>query len=340
MGSDAPDLVAVLVDPGLKIQIAHPFRVVVAGVHEAFRHLLAVLDPLFAGSPVIDGRQYFEMLRVFVGVVGVFDADHLLMQLLTGTDADYFLLRFWRNHAREVGDLHGRDLLHVDLTTHHVLEGVPNQLDTLFEGNHKPGHTIVCDRQHALILYRHKERDDRAARPHDIAITHHAKTSVVPTHIGVSGHKQLVRGQLGCPVQVDRATGLVGRQCDHTLDAFIDAHIDQVHGTIDVGLDALEGVVFCCRDNLGRRRMHDIVDTIQGTVQSILVANVAYEETPSPVAFKLLGHVPLLHLVTRENDDFFRVVFGQSHRNKGITEGASTAGDEDSLVSEHWGNSA
>ncbi|MNG24450.1 hypothetical protein D3C84_1091740 [compost metagenome] len=103
---------------------------------------------------------------------------------------------------------------------------MPDQFDALFQGNHETGHTLVGDRQHALVLDRHEERNHRAARTHDVAIADYRKTSVMTACVGVAGYEQFVRRKLGRPVQVDRAAGLVGRQRDYTFDAFVDAHID------------------------------------------------------------------------------------------------------------------
>ncbi|MNL36989.1 hypothetical protein D3C87_1591090 [compost metagenome] len=81
--------------------------------------------------------------------------------------------------------------------------------------------------------------------------------------------------------------------------------------------------------------MDDIIDTIQCAVQTILVAHVSDEEAHAGVALELLRHVPLLHLVTGEDNDLLRIVFGQSHRYESVAERASAASDEDGFVGEH-----
>src|SRR5690606_10626050 len=101
-----------------------------------------------------------EMLGVLVGVIGVFSADHLLMQLFTWANAYDLLPSLRRDNAGKVGDLHGRDFLHVDLATFHILEGMPYQLYALFQGDHEARHAFVGNWQYALVLNRHKERNN------------------------------------------------------------------------------------------------------------------------------------------------------------------------------------
>ncbi|MNJ22848.1 hypothetical protein D3C77_172230 [compost metagenome] len=81
--------------------------------------------------------------------------------------------------------------------------------------------------------------------------------------------------------------------------------------------------------------MDNIIDAIQGTVKTLFITYVTDEEAHTGIAFVFLGHVPLLHFIAREDDDFLRIVFGQGHRHEGIAEGTGTAGDEDGLVGKH-----
>src|SRR5690606_30647206 len=120
--------------------------------------------------------QNLEVLRVLVGVVGVFSADHLLVELLTRPDADHFLPGIRCNYTRQISHLHRRDFLHIYLTADHIFKGMPDQIDTFLQGNHEARHALIRDRQHTLVLNRHEERNDRSARAHDIAITHHRET--------------------------------------------------------------------------------------------------------------------------------------------------------------------
>ena len=50
-----------------------------------------------------------------------------------------------------------------------------------------------------------------------------------------------------------------------------------------------------------------------------LICNTSKEAHP-PVTVKFVRHVQLLHLITRINDEAFRVVLGQKHRHQGVAE--------------------
>src|SRR5690554_1616174 len=53
------------------------------------------------------------MLRILVGEIRVFSANHLLMQLFTWAYAYYLLLRLRSNHTSQIGHFHGWDFLHI-----------------------------------------------------------------------------------------------------------------------------------------------------------------------------------------------------------------------------------
>src|SRR5690606_28010474 len=164
-------------------------RVVIAGINKALGHLLSVLDALRRAGPVVDDRQYLEVLGVLIGVVGVFSTDHLLMQLLSRSNADDFLLSTRSHHPCKVCNFHGRDLFHIDLSALHVLERMPYKLDPLLKGNHEAGHALVGNGQHPFIFDRHEKWDNRATRAHYVAVTHYGKTSTLPSRIGVTCNK-------------------------------------------------------------------------------------------------------------------------------------------------------
>ncbi|MNW17657.1 hypothetical protein D3C71_2169190 [compost metagenome] len=56
--------------------------------------------------PAVDGRQDLEMLWVLKGVMGVFLADHLLVQLFAWADAHDLLPSLGIDGACDVGHLH------------------------------------------------------------------------------------------------------------------------------------------------------------------------------------------------------------------------------------------
>ena len=82
------------------------------------------------------------------------------MQLLTGPDAHDLVPRTGCNHASKVHDLHGWDLLDVDLPTFHVIEGMPYQFDTFLQGDHEARHAPIRDGQDAFLPQRLEVRND------------------------------------------------------------------------------------------------------------------------------------------------------------------------------------
>ena len=123
------------------------------------------------------------MLGILIGIISIFSANHLLMQLFAWPDANNLLASVWSNHPGQVCHFHGRDFLHIDLPTDHILKSMPYQLNTLLQRDHEASHARIGDRQHAFVLNRHKKRDHRAARPHHISVAHHREFSVMATGI-------------------------------------------------------------------------------------------------------------------------------------------------------------
>ena len=74
--------------------------------------------------------------------------------------------------------------------------------------------------------------------------------------------------------------------------------------------------------------MDDIVYPVERAVQPLFIPHIANEKTDTRITLELLCHVPLLHFIPAVDDDFFRVIFGKSHRDKSISEGTGTTGDQ------------
>lgn len=89
-----------------------------------------------------------------------------------------------------------------------------------------------------------EEGHHRTARPHHVAVAHHRKTGWILAGDVVGCDEQLVRGQLGGAIQVDGVGGLVGGEGDHLLDLIEQGGLNDVLGPVDIGLDALHGVIF------------------------------------------------------------------------------------------------
>ena len=108
------------------------------------------LDAFACRVPVVNDGQDLVVVIVFVCVQCVFGANHLLVQLFARANPDNSGLGFRCDHPRDVRNLHGRDLLHVDFAANHVFESMPDQFHTLVERDHEACHTRVGDRQHTF----------------------------------------------------------------------------------------------------------------------------------------------------------------------------------------------
>ncbi len=94
------------------------------------------------------------MIGVLVGVMRVFLANHLFVQLLAWTNPDELVGCIRGHHSCQVNDFHGGNLLDVDLTAFHVVERMPDELHALLQCNHEARHSSVGNRQHPLVLDR------------------------------------------------------------------------------------------------------------------------------------------------------------------------------------------
>ena len=92
--------------------------------------------------------------------------------------------------------------------------------------------------------------------------------------------------------------------------AFVDAGVNQVHRAVDIGFHAFKRVVFGGGDDFGGGGVDNVIHAVQRAVQAVFVAHVADKKAHALVALVLFCHVPLLHFVAGENDDFFGVVTG------------------------------
>ena len=181
---------------------------------------------------------------------------------------------------RHVGDLHARDDGHENLAAAHQLETAEHETDALIEGDPEPRHARIGHRQGrgALADQPAVERHHAAPRVEHVAVTHHGKPRAVLAAQIVGGDEDLIRGQLACAIEIDRADRLVGRQGDDPLDPGPYGRRDDVFGAVDVGAHTFERIVFRRRNLLQRRRVDHIIHIAHGHFQPVNVAHVADEE--------------------------------------------------------------
>ena len=125
-----PDFLLVSCNPARKLIGAHPFRIIITGIFKTFSHALPVFYPFGAARPSVNGRQYFEMFTIFIGIIGIFRAYHLLMQFLSGTYADDLEFSIRSDNFGKLCHFHRWNFFNVDFAAFHIIKGVPDQLHT------------------------------------------------------------------------------------------------------------------------------------------------------------------------------------------------------------------
>ena len=116
-------------------------------------------------------------------------------------------------------------------------------------------------------------------------------------HISVALDDDLLRAQLGRPVQVHRVDCFVGRQGEHSCHAALDGGVHDVLRAQDVGLDGLERVVLAHWHVLQRRGVDDDVRSARRPHEAGPVPDVA-DEVAHPTVLKLLTKLYLLQFVS------------------------------------------
>jgi len=199
----------------------------------------------------------------------------------------------------------GRSFLDEQVALLAVLEGEDHEVDRVVQGHHEAGHVTVRDRDGAAGLdLLEEERDDGAARGHDVAVAGQAKDGVPGEQLPRAGDDVLLHEGLRDAHRVDRIGRLVGREEDRLLDVVRNAGGNNIVRAEDVGLGRLERVELAGRDLLERRGGEAVVDPFECVANRGVVADVADVELQLAVV-ELLPHVVLLLLVAGQNANLF-----------------------------------
>src|SRR5581483_11347461 len=118
--------------------------------------------------------------------------------------ADHVETAFGGDGARQIDDVHARNLGHEDLAAVHALETHENEPDRLLQSDPEARHLGVGHRQHAGGAHFLKKRNHAAAAAHDVAVAHHAEARAVAPRVAVGGDEELVGAELGGAVEIDR----------------------------------------------------------------------------------------------------------------------------------------
>jgi hypothetical protein len=102
-------------------------------------------------------------------------------------------------------------------------------------------------------------------------------------------------------------------------------------------MDRLKGVVLGGGHLLEGGGVDDDIDAVEGLVQAFGVADVAEEVAHAAMGLdgKALGHLELLELVAREDDQPPRLVALEDELHHPLSKRAGAAGDQDALGVQH-----
>ena len=289
-------------------------------------------------ATVIEGNAGGDDVIVLelIGMVGVVSRAHHLVQLLPRADADNFLGQLGGHGAGEIRNAHRRDLRNEHFPPLHAGEVGQHELDPLLQGEPETGHLGMGNGQAAgpFLDQAIKEGHHRAPGADHVAITYHGENGGVFARHIIGGDEQLVGAEFGGAIQVDRIGRLVGGEGDHLLDPVVESRLDDVFRTMDVGLDALHGVVFGGRHLLEGGGMHHEVHAVHGHVQALGIPYVTDEIAHAGVIETLL-HLELLEFITGVDDQSARRVEGEDSLDELLAKGAGSPGDQDRFAVEH-----
>ena len=259
-----------------------------------------------------------------------------LEQLLTVTGADDVragVAKELLDSLCQIADGRGISLLDEQVAGVGVLESEHDQIHSLVQIHQESGHVGVGDGDGIASLdLVDKQRDDRAPAAHDVAVTSAADggAATFRSHTGIGVDDVLHHG-LGDAHGVDGIGCLVSGQADNTLNACVDGGVQDVIGTDDVGLDSLHGEELAGRNLLQCSGMENVVNAGHSVTDGLRVADIADVEldllgSVRVLGLKLMAHIVLLLLITREDANLLQVGIQEVLQN-GRTKRTSTTSD-------------
>lgn len=236
----------------------------------------------------------------------------------------------------EVADGRRRRLLDEQVAGVGVLEGELHQVHGLIQVHEEAGHVGVGDRQRlAFADAVDEQRDDAAARAHDVAVAGAADGGAAGAVAGVGVDDGLHHG-LGLAHGVDGVGGLVGGQAHDAVHALLDGGVQDVVRADDVGSHGLHGEELAGGHLLEGGGVEDVVDPVHGVAHALGVADVADEEANlggelRGFLLQAMAHVVLLLLVAGEDTDLCQVSVHEVLEH-GVAERAGAARDHQGLT--------
>jgi hypothetical protein len=184
----------------------------------------------------------------------------------------------------------------------------------------------------SVIALLEEERNDASPAAHDISVANHGKLDVGAAFEVVGRNEQLIRTELGGPVQIDRRRRFVGAERHDLLDPLVQRRLNHILGAQDVGLDRLERIVLGRRHLFQGRGVDHQIDSLHGAAEPVPIAHVADEVPHLGVLFQRIHllHFELLELVAGIDNypPHVRVLLKQDLHHL-LSEGAGPARDQD-----------
>ena len=307
---------------GLGLHLAVDDELVVVQVARVAGHAVVAAHVL-GPQTLLAGHEGLEQLLAVAG------ADHL------GAHATEDLL----DRLGEVADGGRRRLLDEQVAGVGVLEGELHEVDRLVQVHEEAGHVGVGDRERlAFPDAVDEQRDDAAARAHDVAVAGAADGGASGAVAGVGVDDGLHHG-LGLAHGVDGVGRLVGGQAHDAVDALVDCGMEHVVRADDVGAHGLHGEELAGGHLLEGGGVEDVVHAVHGVAHALGVADVADEEADlggelGGLLLQAVAHVVLLLLVAREDADLGQVGVHEVLEH-GVAERAGAARDHEGPVFEY-----
>ena len=239
----------------------------------------------------------------------------------------------------EVADRGGGGLLDEQVAGVGVLEGELHEVHGLVQVHEEAGHVGVGDGERlALADAVDEQRDDAAARAHDVAVTGAADGGATGAVACVCVDDGLHHG-LGLAHGVDGVCRLVGGQAHDAVHALVDCGVKDVVRADDVGADGLHGEELAGGHLLEGGGVEDVVHAVHGVAHALGVADVADEEAHlggelRGLLLQAVAHVVLLLLVAGEDADLGQVGVHEVLEHR-VSERAGATRDHQGLVLEY-----
>ena len=219
-----------------------------------------------------------------------------------------------------------------------MLESEQDQIHSLVQVHQEAGHIGIGDGDGIASLdLVDEQRDNGTAAAHNVAVTSatDGSATTLSRYTGIGVDDVLHHG-LRDAHGVDGVSCLIGGQAYNTLNASVNSGVQHIISTDDVGLDGLHGEELAGRNLLQSGSVENVVNTGHGILDRLGIADITNVELDLAsslrvLCLKLVTHVILLLLVTRENADFLQVRIQEVLQN-GRTKRTSTTSDHKGCV--------